>query len=123
MVRSDDPSDAHPTFADLLEDHGHRRMVESQSSVLCRNGNAEEPQFAHRGDEILRIHVVVVVPRCDGNDVVLDELSDQMYDLSAGLIRYCGHGLFSMGVWEVCMRIPPTNRARPGRQGCPASVR
>ena len=99
-MRSDDPGHAHPAFADLLEDHRHRRMVESQSSVLCWNGDAEESQLAHRGNQFLWIDVILVVPSGDWNDFVLDELSNQTHDLSAGFIRYCCHEVSSMGIWE-----------------------
>ena len=83
MVRPDDPGDAHPALAQLLEDHRHRRVVETETAVLFRYGDAEQPQLPHRRDELVGVRVLVIILRCNWQYVVLNELAYETDDLSA----------------------------------------
>ena len=86
QVRVEDPGQAHPAAAELLDDHRVGRVVEAEPAVLGGDGGAEEAELLHPLDERVRILVRVLVFARDRDHVALDEAADGVEHLRAQLV-------------------------------------
>src|SRR6266508_4604011 len=91
-VRVDDPRDGHPAPRQLLDDQrvGQQRLAEP--AVLLGDRQAEQAHLAHPGDDLARVHVVVLKPLGVRNDLLVDELPHRLQDglLDIGQARRLG---------------------------------
>jgi hypothetical protein len=94
QMSTEDPGEPQPTAGQLFEDHRKARVVDIRSAILLRNVQAEEAELLHLIDEGIRVFVIVLHSRGNGDDFTIDELLDG-FDDQPLFIRQVLHLLFS----------------------------
>ena len=82
-VRVHDAGQAHPPIGELLDDADVREQVEAEAAVLLRDGDAEQAEAAHLGDDLVGEGVGVLEVRRHRDDVTLHEFAHRLDDLGA----------------------------------------
>ena len=80
-MRPDYAADAHPASAQFLENSSECSVVQSQPTVLFRDGDTEQTHLTHWFDQLLRVYVLVIVFLRDRFDFTPHEISHERYYL------------------------------------------
>ena len=86
VMGPDGAAQAHQSHAQFLENAGEGGVVKAQPTVLLGHGDAEQPQFLHLVDQVVRHPVFAVQLGSHRLHLAAHEIAHQRDDLGTGFL-------------------------------------